>query len=101
MRNNGGGHANHTLFWEIMGPAAAGNRAGEIADAIKRRFGDFDEFKEAVKDAGVKRFGSGWAWLVHDGGKLAITTKPNQDNPLMDGRTSRSSASTCGSTPTT
>jgi superoxide dismutase, Fe-Mn family len=84
VRNNGGGHANHTLFWEIMGPNG-GQPKGEVLDAINSTFGSFDAFKEEFTKAAVGRFGSGWAWLVVKDGKLAITSTPNQDNPLMDG----------------
>jgi Fe-Mn family superoxide dismutase len=84
VRNNGGGHWNHTFFWNIMGPNSGGAPSGALADAIKSSFGSFDDFKKAFSDAGVKRFGSGWAWLVKKDGKLAITSTPNQDNPLMD-----------------
>ncbi len=87
VRNNGGGHANHTLFWEIMGPSGGGAPTGALADAINASFGGFDAFKAAVNDAGTKRFGSGWAWLVVDGGKLAVTSTANQDSPLMEGKT--------------
>jgi Fe-Mn family superoxide dismutase len=85
VRNNGGGHFNHTLFWTIMGPNAGGAPAGELAEAINASFGSFDTFKEAFGKAATTRFGSGWAWLVVKDGKLAITSTPNQDNPLMDG----------------
>jgi superoxide dismutase, Fe-Mn family len=85
VRNNGGGHYNHTLFWNIMGPNAGGAPSGALADAINAAFGSFDAFKEAFGKAGVGRFGSGWAWLVAKDGKVAITSTPNQDNPLMDG----------------
>lgn len=85
VRNNGGGHFNHTLFWNIMGPNAGGAPSGALGDAINATFGSFDAFKEAFAKAGVTRFGSGWAWLVVKDGKLAITSTPNQDNPLMDG----------------
>jgi superoxide dismutase, Fe-Mn family len=85
IRNNGGGHFNHTLFWNIMGPNAGGAPTGALGDAITATFGSFDAFKEAFGKAGVTRFGSGWAWLVVKDGKLAITSTPNQDNPLMDG----------------
>ena len=101
VRNNGGGHANHTLFWEIMGPDGGGEPSGALGDAISSTFGSFDELKKLVNDAGVKRFGSGWTWLVWDGTGLAVKSTPNQDTPLMDGRRRRSSGSTCGSTPTT
>ena len=85
VRNNGGGHWNHTLFWQVMGPSAGGEPAGAVADAIRGAFGDFARFREQFKAAAVGRFGSGWAWLVRDGDKLSITSTPNQDNPLMDG----------------
>ena len=85
VRNNGGGHYNHSLFWTIMGPNAGGAPTGELAAAIDAAFGSFDAFKEAFAKAGATRFGSGWAWLVVKDGKLAITSTPNQDNPLMDG----------------
>ena len=85
VRNNGGGHWNHTFFWNIMGPNAGGAPTGDLAAAISATFGSFDAFKEAFAKAGVGRFGSGWAWLVKKDGKLAITSTPNQDNPLMDG----------------
>jgi Fe-Mn family superoxide dismutase len=87
VRNNGGGHANHTLFWDIMGPNGGGAPSGELGEAINSTFGSFDEFKAQLKAAGVGRFGSGWAWLVSDGGKLSITSTPNQDTPLMEGKT--------------
>ena len=86
VRNNGGGHLNHTMFWEIMGPGKGGEPAGRIGDAIKSAFGDFEKFKTQMNDAGVKRFGSGWAWLIDAGGKLVIESSPNQDNPLMEGK---------------
>ncbi len=87
VRNNGGGHVNHTMFWEIMGPNGGGQPTGEVADAINQTFGSFDALKEAVNTAGATRFGSGWAWLVVDSaGNLAVTSTPNQDNPLMDGQ---------------
>lgn len=86
VRNNGGGHVNHSMFWQIMKPAGGGAPTGAIAEAINEAFGSFDEFKAQFNDAGAKRFGSGWVWLVKDGGgKLAIVSTPNQDNPLMDG----------------
>ncbi len=85
VRNNGGGHFNHTLFWNIMGPNAGGAPSGALGEAITATFTSFDAFKEAFAKAGVTRFGSGWAWLVVKEGKLAITSTPNQDNPLMDG----------------
>src|ERR1700675_3166731 len=88
VRNNGGGHANHSFFWKIMGPKAGGEPKGKLADDIKSTFGGFDQFKEKFADAGVKRFGSGWAWLIKSkGGKLEIISTPNQDSPLMDGNT--------------
>ena len=86
VRNNGGGHSNHTLFWQIMGPNAGGAPTGAIADAINGAFGGFDKFKEELKKAGVGRFGSGWAWLVESGGKLSIESSANQDSPLMEGK---------------
>ena len=86
IRNNGGGHWNHSQFWKTMGPNAGGAPTGKLGDAIKSAFGDFEKFKEQFNAAGVGRFGSGWVWLVNDGGKLAITSSPNQDNPLMDGK---------------
>jgi Fe-Mn family superoxide dismutase len=86
VRNNGGGHVNHTMFWQIMGPNGGGEPTGPIADAINEAFGSFDQFKQQFNDAGVKRFGSGWAWLVRGrDGKLAVTSTANQDNPLSDG----------------
>lgn len=84
VRNNGGGHFNHTLFWNIIGPNAGGAPTGPVADAITAAFGSFDAFKEAFTKAATTRFGSGWAWLVAKDGKLSITSTPNQDNPLMD-----------------
>ena len=87
VRNNGGGHVNHTMFWKIMGPNAGGDPTGEIADAINSTFGSFATFKEKFNDAGVKQFGSGWAWLVKGAdGKLAVTSTPNQDNPMSQGQ---------------
>jgi superoxide dismutase, Fe-Mn family len=86
VRNNGGGHVNHTMFWEIMGPVKGGAPSGAIGDAIASTFGSFDSFKEQVNKAGVGRFGSGWAWLVDVGGKLVIESTPNQDNPMMEGK---------------
>jgi Fe-Mn family superoxide dismutase len=85
VRNNGGGHFNHSLFWTIMGPNAGGAPTGALADAIQAAFDSFDAFKEAFAKAGATRFGSGWAWLVVKDGKVAVTSTPNQDNPLMDG----------------
>jgi Fe-Mn family superoxide dismutase len=86
VRNNGGGHANHTMFWEIMGPKGSGQPSGAIADAIKAAFGGFDQFKEQFAKAAVGRFGSGWAWLIDAGGKLVIESSANQDSPLMEGK---------------
>jgi Fe-Mn family superoxide dismutase len=86
IRNNGGGHANHTLFWEIMKPGGAKEPVGKIAEAINSAFGSFDDFKAKVIDAGVTRFGSGWAWLVDNGGKLEIYSTANQDSPIMEGK---------------
>jgi superoxide dismutase, Fe-Mn family len=86
VRNNAGGHVNHTMFWQIMGPGKGGAPTGAVADAITGAFGSFDAFKEQMNKAGVGRFGSGWAWLVDAGGKLAIESTPNQDNPMMDGK---------------
>jgi Fe-Mn family superoxide dismutase len=87
VRNNGGGHLNHTLFWESMSPNGGGAPSGDLAKAIDEAFGSFDAFKEQFEAAGVNQFGSGWAWLVLDGGKLAITSTPNQDNPISQGKT--------------
>lgn len=87
VRNNGGGFANHRLFWQVMGPNAGGEPTGELADAINSAFGSFDAFKDAFAKAGATQFGSGWAWLVVDGGSLAVMSTPNQDSPLMDGKT--------------
>ena len=86
VRKNAGGHVNHTMFWQIMGPAKGGAPTGAIAEAITASFGGFDAFKEQMNKAGVGRFGSGWAWLVDAGGKLAIESTANQDNPMMDGK---------------
>jgi Fe-Mn family superoxide dismutase len=86
VRNNGGGHVNHTMFWEIMGPRKGGAPSGAIGDAIKSTFGDFEKFKTQMNDAGAKRFGSGWAWLIDAGGKLVIESTANQDSPLMEGK---------------
>jgi len=87
VRNNGGGHVNHSMFWEIMGPGGGGPPTGALADAITSAFGSFDAFKTQFNDAGVKRFGSGWAWLVKaTDGKLAIVSTANQDNPMSDGQ---------------
>jgi Fe-Mn family superoxide dismutase len=87
VRNNGGGHYNHSLFWEWMSPDGGGEPEGSIADAIGSAFGSFDDFKAAFKDAGVNQFGSGWAWLVEDGGSLAVVSTANQDNPISQGKT--------------
>ena len=87
VRNNGGGHANHSLFWSIMSADGGGEPSGELADAINEAFGSFDGFKEKFSAAAATRFGSGWAWLVVDAGKLSVESTPNQDNPLMEGRT--------------
>lgn len=84
VRNNGGGHFNHTLFWEILKPNGGGNPSGDLADAINRHFGSYDKLKEALSNAGLTRFGSGWAWLVVKGNELVVSSTPNQDNPLMD-----------------
>jgi Fe-Mn family superoxide dismutase len=84
VRNNAGGHANHSLFWEIMGPNGGGEPSGSLAAAIESTFGSLDELKSQINDAGVKRFGSGWTWLVHDGTGLAVRSTPNQDSPIMD-----------------
>jgi superoxide dismutase, Fe-Mn family len=86
VRNNGGGHANHSMFWQIMKPSGGGEPTGDLANAITSAFGSFDQLKAAFNDAGTKRFGSGWAWLViGTDGKLAVTSTANQDNPLTDG----------------
>jgi superoxide dismutase, Fe-Mn family len=87
VRNNGGGHANHTLFWEIMGPDGGGEPSGELASAIADTFGSFADLQAQVNDAGAKRFGSGWSWLVWDGTGLAVLSTPNQDSPVMEGKT--------------
>jgi len=88
VRNNGGGHANHSLFWTIMGPKAGGEPTGELADAIKSAFGGFDSFKDQFSKAATGRFGSGWAWLsVNGSGKLVLSSTPNQDSPLSEGMT--------------
>jgi Fe-Mn family superoxide dismutase len=85
VRNNGGGHYNHSLFWTLMGPNKGGAPTGALAKAIDETFGGFDQFKDAFTKAAIGRFGSGWAWLVKKDGRLAVTSTPNQDNPLMDG----------------
>ena len=87
VRNNGGGYANHNLFWQVMGPDGGGEPSGALADAINSAFGSFDDFKAAFSAAAATRFGSGWAWLVADGGAVSVTSTPNQDTPLMDGKT--------------
>ena len=86
VRNNGGGHMNHSMFWTIMGPAGTGKPEGSVAEAILSTFGSFDQFKEKFNAAGAARFGSGWAWLIKEGSKLEIISSPNQDNPIMDGK---------------
>jgi Fe-Mn family superoxide dismutase len=86
VRNNGGGHANHAFFWQIMSPDGGGEPDGELADAIESTFGGLDALKQEVNEAGVNRFGSGWTWLVVDGGSLAVTSTPNQDSPLIEGK---------------
>jgi Fe-Mn family superoxide dismutase len=87
VRNNAGGHANHSFFWEIMGPNGGGEPSGSLADAITSAFGSFENLKNAVNDGGVKRFGSGWTWLVHDGTGLAVYSTANQDSPLSNADT--------------
>src|SRR5947199_1054815 len=84
VRNNGGGHANHSLFWQVMKPGGGGEPSGALADAIGNTFGDVDQLKAAVNDAGVKRFGSGWTWLIWDGTALAVVSTPNQDSPVTN-----------------
>lgn len=86
VRNNGGGHINHSMFWQIMGPKAGGEPGGKLAEAIKSTFGSFDQFKTKLTEAGMGRFGSGWAWLVSQAGKLEIYSTANQDNPVMEGK---------------
>jgi Fe-Mn family superoxide dismutase len=86
VRNNGGGHANHSLFWTLMSPKGGGEPAGALGDAITKSFGGFAKFKEQFAAAGTGRFGSGWAWLIWNNGKLEITSTPNQDTPVMDGK---------------
>jgi len=86
VRNNGGGHANHTMFWEIMGPNGGGQPTGAIGEAITSTFGSFDTFKDQMNKAGTTRFGSGWAWLVDAGGKLVVESSANQDSPIMEGK---------------
>ena len=87
VRNNGGGHYNHSLFWEWLSPDGGGEPDGALADAIGSAFGSFSDFQDQLKNAGVNQFGSGWAWLVHDGSGLAVLSTPNQDNPITDGKT--------------
>ena len=87
VRNNVGGHANHSLFWEIMGPNGGGDPSGALAEAINAAFGSVADLKAAVNDAGIKRFGSGWTWLVHDGTGLNVVSTPNQDSPVSNGQT--------------
>ncbi|AJD91466.1 superoxide dismutase [Jeotgalibacillus terrae] len=87
VRNNGGGHANHSFFWKILSPNGGGEPSGDLASAINSKFGSFDKFKEEFAAAGAGRFGSGWAWLVVNNGELEITSTPNQDSPLTDGKT--------------
>ena len=87
VRNHGGGHANHSLFWEVMGPGGGGPPTGALAEALAAAFGSFESFKEKLSDAAVKRFGSGWGWLTIAGGKLEISSSANQDSPLMEGKT--------------
>jgi Fe-Mn family superoxide dismutase len=86
VRNNGGGHVNHTMFWTIMKPGGGGEPTGAIADKIKEDFGSFEDFKKLFNETTAKQFGSGWGWLVLDGGKLKIVTTPNQDNPISQGK---------------
>ncbi|MBI2657533.1 superoxide dismutase [Candidatus Woesearchaeota archaeon] len=86
VRNNGGGHSNHSFFWQIMAPDAGGNPSGDVAAAIDEAFGGFDKFREEFTNAGLNRFGSGWAWLVVDNGKLSVINTANQDSPLMEGK---------------
>ena len=86
IRNNGGGHWNHSMFWQLMGPNKGGEPSGKVSSAIKSSFGDFGKFKEQFAAAAAGRFGSGWAWLIDEGGKLSIMSTPNQDNPLMEGK---------------
>lgn len=87
VRNNGGGHANHSLFWQLLSPNGGGAPSGEIADAITKKFGSFENFKDEFAKAAAGRFGSGWAWLVVNNGELEITSTPNQDSPLSEGKT--------------
>lgn len=87
VRNNGGGHANHSLFWTILSPNGGGEPTGELADAINSKFGSFEAFKDQFSKAAATRFGSGWAWLAVNNGELEVTSTPNQDSPLMEGKT--------------
>lgn len=87
VRNNGGGHANHSLFWKLLSPEGGGEPTGSLAEAINSKFGSFDKFKEQFEAAGAGRFGSGWAWLIVNNGEVEITSTPNQDSPLMEGKT--------------
>jgi superoxide dismutase, Fe-Mn family len=87
VRNNGGGHANHSLFWKVLSPNGGGLPTGELADAITKKFGSFESFKEEFAKAAATRFGSGWAWLAVNNGELEVTSTPNQDSPLMEGKT--------------
>ena len=86
VRNNGGGHSNHTMFWQVMGAHGGGAPSGNVANAIDAAFGTFDAFKEKFSAAGAARFGSGWVWLINNGGTLSIESSPNQDSPIMDGK---------------
>ena len=87
VRNNAGGHHNHSLFWQMLAPDGGGEPSGDLGAAIDEKFGSFSDFQEEFKNAGVGQFGSGWAWLVHDGSGLAVTSTPNQDSPLSEGQT--------------
>ncbi len=87
VRNNGGGHYNHSLFWQMLSPDGGGEPGGELGSAIAEKFGSFDAFKDEFKAAGIGQFGSGWAWLVHDGSGLAVAKTPNQDSPISAGQT--------------
>ncbi|WP_144460211.1 superoxide dismutase SodA [Siminovitchia fortis] len=86
VRNNGGGHANHSLFWKLLSPQGGGEPSGDLKDAIESKFGSFEKFKEEFEAAGAGRFGSGWAWLIVNNGELEITSTPNQDSPIMEGK---------------
>src|SRR5687767_3704726 len=87
VRNNAGGHSNHSFFWQIMSPDGGGEPSGDLAAAIDEKFGSFSDFQEEFKNAGIGQFGSGWAWLVHDGSGIAVTSTANQDSPISDGQT--------------